>query len=140
MPRQTRTLECAECGKTFKTTAHNAKFCKRPGCRKAASRRPSKKGRAEAETNQAVEFKVGALLESTLSELNQLQQANSIEGRAAMALAYRIESPLESGSAAASMTKELSRLMAEIRAKAPSKGDGYDDVVGGAAGKLRLVK
>jgi hypothetical protein len=74
------------------------------------------------------------------ADLAKVDVLNTIPGRAALALAYRIESPMETGSAAASMTKELSRLVDEAKALAPSRQDGIDQLGDSVGAKLRLVK
>lgn len=137
MPYQANVI-CEECGEPFVARSSRAKFCPGGKCRKAANRRPSKKGKAASTVTPPLP---GGLISQVASDLEKAKAMDTIPGRAALALAYRIESPMETGSAAASMTKELSRLVAEARAEvAPRLGDAGDDVEARVAAKLQLVR
>lgn len=123
------TKTCAECGKKFEAASPRAKFCKTPGCRKAASRRPSKRGAKEAaDPAPSGVYSQGALLGQTISDLTAAGVLETIPGRSAVALAYRIESPMETGSAAASMTRELSRLVEEAKTLQSKSIDPLDEL------------
>lgn len=134
-----RTVECAECGEPFEAKSPRAKYCS-PKCRKSANRRPTKTGAAEPEqTSEPQGFTVGQLLGQVIADLEKAEVLNTIPGRAAVALAYRVESPMETGSAAAAMTRELSRLVDEAKALAPKQQDGIDTLGDSVGAKLRLV-
>jgi len=129
---------CSECGEPFKTQSPRAKYCSAK-CRKAANRRPSKQGKSAAST--VTPPPPGGLISQVAADLEKAHALDTIPGRAALALAYRIESPMETGSAAASMTKELSRLIAEARAEvAPKLGDAGDEIEARVSAKLQLVQ
>lgn len=129
--------ECEECGGTFVAKTQRAKFCK-PACRVKANRRPAKTGAATSSTKVTIPDR-GGLISQVAADLTKAAALDTIPGRAALALAYRIESPMETGSAAASMTRELSRLVDEARALAPQRQDQIDDLGDSVGAKLRLV-
>ncbi len=145
---QTYTVTCAECGATTEKQSPRAKYCG-DACKKRANRRPSKTGAAGAAQTQAqapaqapaqVQVPaVGGLVGQVAADLAKVNVLDTIPGRAALALAYRIESPMETGSAAASMTRELSRLVAEAKALTPKQNDQVDDLDDSVGAKLRLV-
>jgi hypothetical protein len=146
-----RTVACAECGKEFQTTSPRAKFCPdNSACRKAASRRPSKQGRQElnAPTADVVQLPdrapaaEGGLAKQIRASLEAAGAFETVAGMSALMLARQIDKGQDSGSAVATMTKELSRLMTEARAEAaPQHRDAADDVMAAAAAKImRLVQ
>jgi len=131
---------CEECGTTFTAKTSRAKFCG-TACRVRANRRPSKSGASSSDQPpvQALPER-GGLVGQVAADLANLDVLNTIPGRAALALAYRIESPMETGSAAASMTKELSRLVEDAKALTPKGQDGIDQIGDSVGAKLRLVR
>lgn len=145
---------CDDCGKPFTAKTKRAKFCS-TACRVRANRRPSKQGAAVTAAADAAPadpaptapaappagvYAPGALLGQTIADLAKADVLTTIPGRAAVALAYRIESPMESGSSAASMTRELSRLVEEAMSLAPKQADQVDQLGDAVASKLRLVQ
>lgn len=137
---------CEECGAAFVAKTKRARFCK-PACRVRANRRPAREGAAAAqagqeppETPERASYDRGGLLGQVVADLSSVGVLDTIPGKAALALAYRIESPMETGSAAASMTRELSRLVAEARALSDRQDDRIDALDAGVAAKLRLVQ
>lgn len=142
-----RTVACAECGKEFQTTSARARFCPdNSACRKAASRRPSKQGRREIDGGTAVDQRKpatpvadadGGLAAQVRASLRAAGAFETVAGMSALMLARQIDKGQDSGSAIASMTKEVSRLVSEAKAEAaPTQRDGADDVMARAAEKL----
>lgn len=146
---------CEECGTAFTPSRRDQRFCK-AYCRVKANRRPTKVGRAKQEgksgagSAEVVELKAapappqdvdGGLAAQVRSSLTDAGALATVAGMAALTLARQIEKGQDSGSAVASMTKQLSALMAEARAEsAPSQRDAADDVMARAAAKImRLV-
>jgi len=127
---------CEECGTTYTAKRSNSRFCG-DACRVRANRRPSKRG--VAVDKQAIPDR-GGLISQVAADLAKVDVLDTIPGRAALALAYRIESPMETGSAAASMTRELSRLVEEARSLAPAQQDNIDQLGDSVGAKLRLVQ
>jgi len=130
------TVACGECEADFEARSPRAMYCSEK-CRKAANRRPSKRGVA---VDKSAVPERGGLVSQVAADLVKLGVLDTIPGRAALALAYRIESPMETGSAAASMTRELSRLVEDARALTPKGQDGIDQIDDSVGAKLRLVK
>lgn len=136
----TRTVECSHCGTAFEAQSSRASYCS-SSCRgKAARQRERRGGNAMPAKPEAKAPQPGALVSQTAADLAKLGVIDTIPGRAALALAYRIESPMETGSAAASMTRELSRLVAEAKALTPKQNDQVDDLDDSVGAKLRLVQ
>lgn len=136
----TRTVECSHCGTAFEAQSPRASYCS-SSCRGKAARHRERHGdNATPAKPEAQAPQLGALVSQTAADLAKLGVIDTIPGRAALALAYRIESPMETGSAAASMTRELSRLVAEAKALTPKQNDQVDDLDDSVGAKLRLVQ
>lgn len=143
---------CEECGADFEAKTKRAKFCT-TACRVRANRRPSKVGRAKSSGAAEVvqlhtapsstvddpEDSLAGQVRRTLSEIDAL---TTVAGMAALRVARQIDKGEDSGSAVATLSKELSRLMAEARTEvAPKQKDAADDIVGRVQAKfLRLVE
>ena len=162
---------CEECGITFAAKTNRAKFHS-TACRVRANRRPSKIGKArdDAETaaakrppaKKSAAKKVAAkkvatkktepapppapvydsLADQLRESLTTLQALDTIAGMAALRIAQQIDRGQDSGSAVATLSKELSRLVAEAKVEAaPRIRDGADDIAERAGEKmLRLVQ
>ncbi|ABL80098.1 MULTISPECIES: hypothetical protein [unclassified Nocardioides] len=135
---------CEECGTPFVAKTKRGRFCG-AACRVRANRRPTKTGRAVTAAAQSGERpapRVGAAdggLEAQIrSSLESAGAMQTVAGTAALLLARQIGSGQDSGSAVATMTRELSRLMGEARAEAaPKQRDGADDVMARVAAKIQ---
>lgn len=111
------------CRKSFVPKNTRQKFCSTT-CRVAASRRPAEKTSAARKATEAA----GRSFErATRAELVKLKELDSLRGQQLMFLAARMSDPAETGSSIASLSKEHSRLMDELRAGKP-KGDFVDEV------------
>ena len=130
--------ECDECATRYVAQTKRSRFCS-AACRVKANRRPVTQGMNEGEPPVAAPER-GGLVSQVAADLQKVGVLDTIPGRAALALAYRIESPMETGSAAASMTRELSRLVDEAKALTPKQQDGIDKLDDSVGAKLRLVK
>lgn len=162
-------VDCEECGTTFVAKSTRARFCG-PTCRVRANRRPTKIGLAKSDAAAAtkpkrktrarkakaggkaqVETATEALAQpappvyDTLEEqlrasLTRLQALDTISGMAAVRVAQQIDRGRDSGSAVATLSKELSRLVAEAKVEAaPRIRDAADDIADRAAAKIGLV-
>lgn len=135
---------CDECGRPYIAKTRRSRFCG-VNCRVRANKRPSKRGSAAAaaeleEPPLGTPARAVGLMDQVRADLGAIEALDTIPGRAALALAYRIESPLETGSAAAQMTRELSRLVEEAQAAvAPKRRDAGDEISDRVAAKLRVV-
>lgn len=140
-----RVVACAECGTEFETRHPRAKYC--PGkaaCRKAASRRPTKKGKRETEPDAPAKPPAptyDTLAEQVKASLTELEALETISGMAAVRVAQQIDRGGDSGSAVATLSKELSRLVVEAKAEAQGKRkDDADEIMERVGAKLlRLV-
>lgn len=147
--------DCEECGTPFEAKTKRARFCK-TACRVKANRRPTKIGRAKARAGggdvaaEVVELDAsgagvveddGGLVSQVRQTLQSIGALATVAGMAALRVARQIDKGEDSGSAVATLSKELSRLMAEARAEAaPLQLDAADDVMARAAAKiLRLI-
>lgn len=140
----TVTKPCEECGSPFEAKTKRAKFCT-TNCRVRANRRPSKTGaavQAAGEETPAADRAParGGLVGQVAADLAKAAVIDTIPGRAALALAYRIESPMESGAAAAAMTRELSRLVDAAMLMTPKQNDQVDQLGDSVGAKLQLVR
>jgi hypothetical protein len=106
-----------------------------PACRKRASRARAvlkRASAAEVETAAVVEdspvYRDG-LLAAVRRELERFERADSALGQAALELARRIEVGVgETGSAIASMTRELRETLSAATANAKSQGSVVDEL------------
>lgn len=133
-----RTVTCEHCEEDFEARSPRARFCS-SSCRGKANRRPAKRGAAADRPTERKAPDRGGLVSQVAADLAKAEVLDTIPGRAALALAYRIESPMETGSAAASMTRELSRLVEEAKALVPRQQDSIDELGDTVGAKLRLV-
>lgn len=142
--------KCEDCGQPFTGKTKRARFCS-DLCRVRANRRPSKVGRAK-ERAAAKDAKVAAVehepvvydtleeqLRTSLTDLNAL---DTISGMAAVRVAQQIDKGRDTGSAVATLSKELSRLVGEAKVEAaPRNLDKADDIAAAVNAKiLRLVQ
>lgn len=135
-------LACAECGTVFEARSSRAKYCS-PKCRKAVSRRPSKQGKLEAEGAPQVPTappapEYDSLADQIKNSLTELEALNTISGMAALRVAQQIDRGRDSGSAVATLTKELSRLVTEAKRESePKRKDAADAIASKVIAKLQ---
>lgn len=158
MPTTTRA--CDECGTAYEAKRRTSKYCSTK-CRTRVSRRTSKspaaKPKAAAGTvtqlptaggpldetspaNPNTEDVCGSLAEQVRKSLTDYQALDTISGAQAIRVARQIDRGGDSGSAVATLSKELSRLVGEAKVEAaPRIKDAADDVMARVDEKLRLV-
>ena len=133
---------CDECGKAYTARHPRSRYCSTP-CRVRVSKRPSKIPAALGE--KAAEVKPEAPLYDTLAEtvrhqLAEIEALGTISGVAAIRVAQQIDRGRDTGSAVATLTRELSRLIEEAKAEAaPRIRDAVTDLQADVATKLRAV-
>lgn len=148
-----RQRECDECGKTYSTKSVKSKYCG-PGCRSRVSRRPGNipahlghkaldsvadNGKPAA-SSAPPPPEYDSLADQIKASLDQAQAMNTISGMAALRIAQQIDRGGDSGSAVATLTKELSRLVVEAKAEAaPRIKDAVDDVASAVIAKLQQL-
>ncbi len=136
---------CEDCGQPFTAKTRRAKFCS-DLCRVRANRRPTKVGKAKAAsaihavpdgkskpeaaavvTPPAPTY--DTLEDQVVGSLTDLNALDTIAGRAAVRVAQQIDHGGDGGSAVVSLSKELSRLVAEAKVEAaPRNRDKADDI------------
>jgi len=125
--------KCASCGRSYQATRPNSKFCG-DTCRKRAQRSPKK-------SPQPVDLSLPELLaglgsaktswpltDAATRELEAADRLDTVLGQAALVLARRIESPMETGASIASMTKQLRETLADALKGAQQVADPLDEI------------
>ncbi|SRR6266536_283575 len=115
-------VSCAACGKPFDAQRKTATYCG-PACRKRKQRR----GAVEA-LPSPVEVPSGSLADTVRDELRSAGQLNSALGAQAVRLAERMESPFDTGSAIAALSRELRAVMTEALQDASRAVDPLDEL------------
>lgn len=157
------TRACDECGEAYEAQRATSKYCSTK-CRTRVSRRTSKQPAAKSraskgpsstvtqlptaggpldETSPAnpnTEDMSGSLADQVRKSLTDLQALDTIAGAQAVRVARQIDRGGDSGSAVATLSKELSRLVSEAKIEAaPRIRDAADDIANRVNEKLRLV-
>ena len=161
------TRPCDECGKPYVAKTKRSKFCG-DTCRVRAHRRPSKTGAARTKAARAatgapgatvtqlptaggpldqtspadplVEDIEGSLADQVRKTLTAEKALDTISGAQAIRIARQIDRGDDSGSAVATLSKELSRLVEAAKVEAaPRIKDAADDVMDRVKQKLSLV-
>lgn len=104
------TRNCEACGSAFEAKRKAARFCT-DACRKRASR-----GQVIAMPQHQSEPAQYPVHAATYSELVECEQAESMLGQTALALAKRIDVGNETGAATAALARELRTTMEEAKA------------------------
>lgn len=128
------TATCARCGADFETRRRSARWCS-DRCRTQASRarkagkpdtvKPPTK--AKPRKARPVEVEVG-VTPAVVRELAAAGRGETSAGRAAVALARRIDDGAESSAGLAALTRELSCRMAEALADVETAADSIDEL------------
>lgn len=114
-------LVCQGCGKSFESKRRDRKFCDAT-CRQRGHRRG---GKPAAVTGLG---KVAPIVAAVRRELEVGERLDSALGQQALALAEQIASGYQSGSAIATLSRELRAVMAEALADAPRADDALDEL------------
>jgi len=121
---------CEECGERFEAKRSTAKYCS-TRCRTRATRRRAE-GRpapaAEPRQVPAPAEDVPLLVAATIDELAKAERLSTALGQTAVKLAERIGSRSETGSAVASLSKELRATMAEALRGSAAAADPIDEL------------
>lgn len=133
--------DCDECGTAYEAKRKTSKFCS-PVCRVRANRRPSKVGKAKAAAAPEAPAKppaptYDALAEQVTASLTKMKAYDTIAGKAALRVAQQIDRGGDSGSAVATLSTQLMRLVDQAKAEAaPLNRDKADDVIDAVNNKL----
>ena len=116
--------KCASCGRSYVAARPNSKFCG-DTCRKRAQRSPKRSTTKPVEPILSIPTGLGSV---TARELDAADRLDTVLGQAALVLARRIESPMETGSSIASMTKQLRETLADALKGAQQVADPLDEI------------
>jgi hypothetical protein len=116
-------VSCAACGKPFDAQRKTARYCG-PACRKRKQRR----GAAIETLPPPVEVPSGSLADTVRDELTSAGRLNTALGAQAVRLAERMESPFDTGSAIAALSRELRAVMTEALQDASRAVDPLDEL------------
>ena len=116
--------KCASCGRSYQAARPNSKFCG-DTCRKRAQRSPKPTTMKQPKAPPVLVVGLGAV---TARELEAADRLDTVLGQAALVLARRIESPMETGASVASMTKQLRETLADALKGAAQAADPLDEI------------
>lgn len=119
-------VTCATCGNTFQARRSSAKYCGKT-CQKR-SERQSKPAMQAAPDVPVVEFPALPVVEATKRELEAAGRLETALGQQALRLAKRMHSEFDTGSALASISRELRAVMAEALKGAAPVADPLDEL------------
>lgn len=117
---------CDYCGKAYEAKTKRSRYHS-DACRKAADRHPERKA-VEREA-AAEEMVPGAVVAATRVELDAAGRTSSALGQAALAVALKIDGGVaETGSAFATLVKELRATLAAALGNTEVEGDIVDEL------------
>jgi len=128
-------VSCRECGTLFEAKRRGALFCG-TACRKRSSVRDieaRKEGQiapiSAISPPQAANWAPeSALVATTRRELDEAGVVDTVQGQVALRLAEKLSQPGDTGSAMASLARQLSASMAEALASGAKKSDALDEL------------
>jgi len=129
-------VSCQECGSLFEAKRRGSLFCG-VNCRKRSSLRDieaRKEGKiapvsAISPPDTADSPPESALVLSTRRELAEAGVEDTVNGQIALRLAQKLSQPGDTGSAMASLARQLSAAMAEALAGGAKKADALDELM-----------
>jgi hypothetical protein len=114
--------ECAQCGHSYEAVRPSSKYCG-DTCGKRARRSPKQ---IAVKPRPMV---ASAGLEAVAArELEAAGRLDTVLGQAALVLARRLESPMETGASIASMTKQLRETLVDALKGAAQAADPLDEL------------
>lgn len=124
---------CDSCGAEYEAKRPTSRYCKDPECvrKRSRERMRSSRGGVPHEPPTVLpppDPTSDGLYAATLAELEVLGLVGSQRGQQALTLAAQMASSSDTGSSIAAVSKELSRVMDEIRAVVPAKADPLDEL------------
>jgi hypothetical protein len=127
-------VSCKECGKLFDAQTRARVFCG-TACRKRSSDRDiaARKSAELAPVSSISQPEApapteSALVATTRRELDEAGVADSVNGQIALRLAEKLSQPGDTGSAMASLARQLSTAMADALASGTKKADALDEL------------
>jgi hypothetical protein len=128
-------VSCSECSALFEAKRRGATFCG-VKCRQAASRR-DREARSESEIapvtpisppETPVSPPETALVATTRLKLEEAEAVDTVPGQVALRLAQKLAGTGDTGSAMASLARQLSAAMAEALAAGTKRADSLDEL------------
>ncbi len=126
---------CDFCGIEYEPKSPKSRFCS-PRCRVRNHRSPASATVTPLPVRQDAP---GGLVEALRAELAVNGMVDTVQGQQALALAARIESPAETGSGVASLSKELRVVMGELAGRVVAD-DPLDEIRARRLRKLAGVR
>lgn len=120
---------CDNCGGAYEAKRPSSRFCS-DLCRKRSSRSPvptESFGSVHTDGGEVVRF-VGPVETAAVGLIDLRQMTGTPQAEMALALARRLDSPKETGSAVASMTKQLRDLMDDLDRRGVRVADPLDEL------------
>jgi hypothetical protein len=121
-------VRCSVCSKPFDAQRSSAKFCGGTCRQRAARGSPVPKIVPEETAENREKPVIHPLIAATRRELEDAGKIDTVIGQQALRLAEKLTSPFDSGSAAAAVSKELGRVMAEALADVAKRSDSLDEL------------
>jgi hypothetical protein len=103
---------CDHCGETYSAARPSSKFCG-PTCRQRHRRNPELASQPSDDVATLVPTPAAGVYGATRAELDAADRAGTSLGAKALALAARIDSGMDTGSALAALVKQHDATMAE---------------------------
>ena len=124
-------VSCRECGKLFDAQTRARVFCG-TACRKRSSDRDiGARKNAEMAPISSITPSEGSdssLVSTTRRELEEAGVADTVNGQIALRLAEKLSQPGDTGSAMASLARQLSTAMSDALASGTKKADALDEL------------
>jgi hypothetical protein len=117
-------VSCSVCSKPFEAKMSNAKYCGGT-CRQRAAR-GSPVPKIVPEIPQKTD--IHPLVAETQRELSESGNLHTVLGQTALRLAEKLAESFDTGSAMASLSRELRAVMAEVKSGTASQGDSLDEI------------
>ncbi len=112
--------ECDSCGTEYEAQRKTSRYCS-TRCRMRASRRPETPATAEPPAS-------GGLVDALRRELEGAGRLDTALGQQALALAVKLASPFDTGSAMAAVSRELRAVREEALRGAEQTADPLDEL------------
>lgn len=140
MSKERKGRTCAGCGQSLEGRAPSARTCSATCRQRVRYRRQrgqlppaEERGRSEKRARRVAAVDDGspglpALVDAVHRELEQAGKVDTVLGQQALALALRVLSPVDTGSAVASVSRELRAVMAAVVEDAGETGDALDEL------------
>ena len=124
-------VSCRECGKLFDAQTRARVFCG-TACRKRSSERDiAARKNAELAPISSItpsETSDSSLVSTTRRELEEAGVADTVNGQIALRLAEKLSQPGDTGSAMASLARQLSTAVFDALASGTKKADALDEL------------